>query len=322
MSIPRIRINTPVDVLEAVPALLGFYPTESLVCLYLDQVPGGMLLGLAARADLPTDEQEAATLAISAKETGERYAAAIFVLYTADQDEARDLMRLIVQTIEPGKVQMAILATMLGWTTVDPDQPDVIQWTNPYAHTTGPAAAELAAAGLYAIGTRDDIAESIQAPDAATTEDYALGRSVDTIPADPTSDDLDEMVDEVRHWVTEYLRQPTTIIAEEAAYLAARIQFNEPRDEVFTHLDADNGKTLAAMWQAVAGMTPDEDALPVLGCLALSAWVSRNGTLANVAIERAHTLPAGNGSTLIDLVNELITRQVHPAMWDQFKRTL
>ena len=51
MSIPRISINTPVDVLESVPALLGFYPTESLVCLYLDQVSGGMMLGLTARAD-------------------------------------------------------------------------------------------------------------------------------------------------------------------------------------------------------------------------------------------------------------------------------
>ena len=69
-------------------------------------------------------------------------------------------------------------------------------------------------------------------------------------------------------------------------------------------------------------MTPDADALPVLGCLALSAWVAANGTLANVAIERAATLPEGPGAALIEMVGDLLHRQVHPALWGVLKRGL
>lgn len=322
MSIPRINITTPADVLEAVPALLRFYPTESLVGLYFQHTPEGRLLTLTARYDCPTDDHGIAMLATGVINTLDRSDEAIFVLYTADQDEARATMQDLLECLDANKVRLAILATVPGWTTVDPEQPQAIQWTNPYATSTGAVAATLAEAGFYSIGTRDDIADSIKAPDAATAEDYALGRALDTIPADPTTDDLAEMSEEVRHWVSEYLRQPTTIIAEEAAYIAARIQFGGPRDEVFRLLDASNGEALSAMWQAVAGMTPDDDALPVLGCLALSAWVGANGTLANLAIDRAATLPKGPGSSLIEIVTDLLLRQVHPAIWGVLKRGL
>jgi hypothetical protein len=322
MSIPRIRISTPTDVLEAVPVLLRFYPTESLVGLFLDHTPQGAMLGLTARADLPTDEADTVDLAAGMADTLSRYAEGIFVLYTADQDEARATMRTLLERLDPSKVRLAVLATMLGWTTVDPERPDVIQWTNAYPTTTGTVAATLAEAGFYAMGTRDDIADSIKAPDRETAEDYALGRALDAVPTNPTADEMAEMTEEVHHWVTEYLRQPTTIIAEEAAYIAARLRFSGPRDEVFRLLDSDTSQALAALWQAVAGMTPDTDALPVLAVLALSAWVGRDGTLANVAIERAQTLPDGPGASLIALVNTLIVRQVHPALWDQYKRTL
>ena len=44
----RVRLSSPTDILEIVPALIGFYPTESLCALYLDDVPAGRILGVTA----------------------------------------------------------------------------------------------------------------------------------------------------------------------------------------------------------------------------------------------------------------------------------
>ena len=37
----RVRLSSPTDILDIVPALIGFYPTESLCGLYLEDVPPG-----------------------------------------------------------------------------------------------------------------------------------------------------------------------------------------------------------------------------------------------------------------------------------------
>lgn len=315
----HIRIATPTDVLDAVPALLRFYPTESLVGLFLEHTPVGTLPAVTARFDLP--EQAADTLAMIAQivEMLTRHPEAIFVLYTADQDEARTAMQALLSHLDPTQVRLAILATLPGWTTVDPEQPHTIAWTNPYPTSTGTVAAELAHGGKHAMGTRDDLADSIAAPDAATTEDYALGRSLDPLPANPTRDQMATLTEDVVRWVAGYLSQPTTVIAEEAAYVAARIHHHQPRDAMLALVDRSNGNAIAAMWQAIAALTPDEDALPVLACLGLTAWIGGDGALANVAIDRARPLGDGPGASLRDLVAELLNRQVHHALWEQLR---
>lgn len=315
----HIRISTPTDVLDAVPALLRFYPTESLVGLFLERTPAGSILAVTARFDFPQTAADLVAVTAEVVEMLTRHSDAIFVVYTADQDEARTVMRVLLQHLDPGQVRLAILATMPGWTLVEPEQPDAIGWTNPYPTSTGIVAAELALAGKYAMGTRDDLTDSIAAPDAATAEDYALGRSLDPIPADPTAAETATMTEEVRRWVLGYLAQPTTIIAEEAAYLAGRIRFGQPRDAVFALVETDNAAAMAAMWQAVAALTPDTDALPVLACLGLTAWIAGDGGLANVAIERALPLGDGPAASLRDLVAELLDRQVNPALWQHLR---
>lgn len=317
-----IRISTPTEILETIPVLLGFYPTDSIVGLFLDRAPsGGMSIQFTTRMDVPVDEVTTRSALANISQATDRSAAVVLVIYTPDQDEARTLMSTILTHTDSSKMIGLIMATLTGWTTIDPEHLDTIQPTEPYPTGTGIVAAELAMAGLYAIGTRADLADSINAPDAATAEDYALGRSLDVVPTHPTADQLVELTAEVRHWVRYYLDKPTTIIPEEAAYLAARIQHNQPRDSVVEILNRNSAPKLAAMWQAVAALTPDRDAKPVLASLALAAWVAGNGALANVAIKRANPLN-GPGSALISIVETLIEGMIPPAMWEDFKATL
>lgn len=310
-----VRLTTPIDVLEAVPVLLGFYPTESLCALYFD----GPALAVTARMDLPTDDTETSRTLDSLDAMLDRYPTALLVIYSADQEEARATMRRIITHTGADKIRAAILATAPGWTTVDPEMPDAIQWTSPYPTGTGPVAAALAAQGLYAMGTRDDLAESIQTPDHQTAVDYAAGRALDVVPDRANAHQLHAMADETRDWITGYLRQPTTILPEEAAYLAARIRFAAARDEANRLLDKTTAAALAAMWQAVAGMTPDEDALPVLGCLGLAGWVAGNGALASVALERGEHLPEAAESSLLGIVRHVLDRAIPPSVWDDLR---
>ena len=101
-----------------------------------------------------------------------RYPGAILVCYAADQEQARDIVRQIAQRFGPDRIVTGIIAAPQGWTTVDPLHPAAVQWTNPYPAGTGPAAAAVAAAGFYAMGTRDDLRDSIVAPDEQTAADY------------------------------------------------------------------------------------------------------------------------------------------------------
>ena len=313
-----VRLSSPTDVLEAVPVLLGFYPTESLCALYFD----GSTLALTARMDLPTDDTETSLTLDSLDAMLGRYPTALLVIYSADQDEARATMRRIITHTGADKIRAAILATPPGWTTVDPDMPDAVQWTNPYPTGTGPVAAALAAQGLYAMGTRDDLAESIQAPDHHTAADYAAGRALDAVPDQANTHQLHTMAVETRDRVIAHLHQPTTILPEDAAYLAARIRFAAARDETNRLLDKTTAAALASMWQAVAGMTPDEDALPVLGCLGLAAWVAGNGALASVALERGEHLPEATGSELLRIVRQVLDRAIPPSLWDDLRKGL
>ena len=151
--------------------LSSFYPTESLCVLYLQDVPAGRILGITARSDLPTAPAELAGLLADTADMLTRYPSAILVAYAADQEQGRDTIRQIALRFGPDRIITGLIAAPQGWTTVDPHHPAAIQWADPYPPGTGPAPAAVAGAGVHAMGTRDDLADSIATPDAQTAAD-------------------------------------------------------------------------------------------------------------------------------------------------------
>ena len=49
----HLIVRSSTDVLDVVPTLLGFIPTESLVIIYLDTINGRTRIVMTARMDLP-----------------------------------------------------------------------------------------------------------------------------------------------------------------------------------------------------------------------------------------------------------------------------
>lgn len=315
----RVRLSSPTDILDIVPALIGFYPTESLCTLYLDDTPAGRILGVTARSDLPTTSDELIGLLAHTADMLDRYPTAILVAYAVDQEQARDTVRLIAERFGPDRIVTGIIAAPQGWTTVDPLHPAAVQWTNPYLTGTGPAAAAVAAAGFYAMGTRDDLADSIATPDQQTAADYHRAATEQALPQQPTDDQLKQMAAEVREFVGNYLAQPLFVTVGDAAFLAGRVQLGIPRDAALREIDRDQAQSHMTLWQGVAGMTPDDFAAPVLGLLGIAAWVAGNGALANVAIERAHAHGHRTNHGLLGIVHHIVENAIPPAAWDHLK---
>jgi hypothetical protein len=76
-----------------------------------------------------------------------------------------------------------------------------VQWTNPYPTTTGPAASAAAQAGLAAHGTRDDLTDSITAPDPASAAAFEQAYAAQDVPTEPTP----AQVRRISRDVTDYL---------------------------------------------------------------------------------------------------------------------
>jgi hypothetical protein len=115
-----------------------------------------------------------------------RYDRLALVAYSLDTHQARSVLVRILGHLDHNQVLSVVLAGPNGWTYLDPDQPDTVQWTNPYPTTTGPAASAAAQAGLAAYGTRDDLTDSITAPDPASLHAFEQAYALQDAPTDPT----------------------------------------------------------------------------------------------------------------------------------------
>ena len=326
MSQQPIRITTATDVLDVIPALLGFYPTESLCAIALQNAPsGGQTVAVTARADLPTSP-EALTGAHTLLATFlQRYDTLVLVAYSLDLEAARTVLQHLLGPLDPDRLQTVLIAGPQGWTHLYPHQPDAVQETNPYPQQTSAAATAAAAtaaavAGLAAHGTRDDLADSIAVPDAASTAAFQEAYRAEAVPAQPTAAQVAVMAREVTEYVRAYLAQPcttTTTTTDVAAFLAARIQHVTVRDIAWALMDRPTGRLHADLWRGVAALTPNtEVVLPVLGLLGMGGWVSGDGALANVALERAADVPGQDRYTMLRLLAEVIERAVPPTAWD------
>jgi len=323
-----IKITSPEDVLDVLPTMIGFYPTESLCAIVVSDTdtPTGTRrkVALTIRADMPTTSPEAIRAAefleqaVKAHGTG-----ALVVAYTADQDQARAVLTSLVTAVTPGTLDSVILAAPQGWTVIDLLQPSYVGWVNPYPKGVSVAAAQAAAAGLYAYGTRDDIIDSVEAPDPASAVAFVAASVALTTPHQPTEAQQAQMITDVTAYLGEYVAAPFTITTPDVAWLVSLVQPIAVRDAALMMVTRDMAASHVEAWRQVAALTPDVSAaLPALTLLGMSAWIAGQGALANVAAARADRLPGAQAYTLLRLLHDALDRAVNPAIWEAMRDDL
>ena len=322
---PVVKITSPADLLDVLPAMVGFYPTESLCAIVVndtDTAAGTVRrVALTIRADMPTTSPDAIRAAaylegaVKAHGTG-----ALVVAYTADQHQARAVLTSLVTAVTPGVLDSVILAAPQGWTIIDLAQPSYVGWVNPYPQHISAAAAQAAAAGLYAYGTRDDIVESIEAPDPASATEFNAATKALITPAQPTPEQQAAMTREATAYLAAYVAAPFTITTPDAAWLVSLIQPIKVRDAALIMVTRETAAQHVEAWRQVVALTPDTPAaLPALAMLGMAAWIAGQGALANVAAERAHRLPGAEAYTLLRILRHTLDHAISPKIWDQMR---
>ena len=78
----------------------------------------------------------------------------------------------------------------------------------------------------------------------------------------------------------------------------------------------------ADLWRQAATVVDGPYALPVLALLAMAGWISGNGALSNVALDRASTIEGFEDYTLFGLVQDVLSRAIHPNTWTALRPNL
>lgn len=154
-----LRLSGPADLISAIPYLMGFHPTESVVLVGLN----GQQVAVTARLDLDAGAQPVhdtlATLAASADSV-------VAVVYT-EQPAPRWLTELPVLD--------AVLVTGEGWRSLLCDDPTCCPpQLRPLPDPASPIAAQAVLAGLGTVPNREQLEASLRpGPVTATAEQLA-----------------------------------------------------------------------------------------------------------------------------------------------------
>jgi Domain of unknown function (DUF4192) len=300
-EVPRIRLNSVAGFLAAVPHLLGFHPSQSMVVVGLDARRGRIVLAL--RYDLPDPPDPARSQEITGHAVAvlkkrriktaiaAGYGAGTLVTPVAEQLRAglrgaaialRDLLR-----VQDGRY-FSYVCTNPGCCP-----PEGV----PFDELAHPAATALTAAGMPARPDRASLVASLAPLTGQATEsmrratERALLRTEELIASSgaPGSPWLvvEAGREAVRSAIGIYRRGGQITDHDQLAWLSVTIADLRVRDDAWARMDPRHRAQHRRLWTDVVRHACEPYVPAPASLLAFTAWQSGEGALANVAIERA-----------------------------------
>jgi Domain of unknown function (DUF4192) len=301
----RVHLHTTADLIAAVPALLGFHPTNSLVAIYLHRDR----LVLAARQDLATLTARPAALVTPTAYVPTDTIHLILITddngpngtppWTAALDAVRDQMRQVglhiahatwVPAVQPGAPWRCYDDPSCRGTLADPG--------------TTPLAAAAADARHPIHPSRDALTRHLR-PD----DPQALHRRAALIAAHPpltTAHGLRLINAAVEAAARGQLPEHDEHIAE----LAVALANPRTRDRSTGYALGDQADAAEQLWTALARTTPPPHRADAAILLALSAYLRGDGPLAILALHAGAKAHPGN--TLIRVLQTAIAIGLPP----------
>jgi hypothetical protein len=321
-----VRLSSPADLVGAIPSLVGFHPTESLVIVGLHGPRSRN--GAALRADLPDPDLRAEYVAdLSARIAREDADAVVVVCFTeqADHDERLPESELIDQLIEElgarGIGWMEMLLVRDGrWYSYTCGKPCCPAGGTPLPESPSSHVTELEArralSGAAILPDRSALEKSVAGPVAVRL--FALSQLFDQTVQRLPEEMLEHGLEHVRiqglrlarDLLERFVGGDHRIDDADAVYVLLCLQDKWLRDRMITWtLDTDLRELLAFL-TALAQRAVDEYAAPICTVLAAAAYQDGQGALADVALERAlRSEPEYEMALILDA---LLINQVHP----------
>jgi hypothetical protein len=303
-ALPTLTARTPEDVLAAVPLVLGFLPVESVVMLTF-----GATHTFHARLDLPLTAEARREAAESLLGPAHRHRVrrVLFVMYAADSRVARACGRVLVRRFRRGGIDVVDVLRSDGdrWFPVSLDGSEADGPGTRYDVTGHLFTAQAVAAGRVTLGSRDELAATV-APDPDRVA--AVADVLDTLgpPGDPATW-LPALVETLVE--TSALPDPPT-----TARLLVALAEPAGRDAAMHAMTRDGADLRLPLFSALVRAAPPALLAPVASVLGFLAWLSGDGALAWLALDRA--AEGDPPCTLAQAVAEALDLALPPDVWE------
>ncbi|MFI6516234.1 DUF4192 domain-containing protein [Spirillospora sp. NPDC050679] len=304
---PRMVVTDPQDAIAAVPFLLGFHPTESLVVL----ASGGPRETCALRHDLPVANDRIA--AILAKNG---FLGAIVLGY-GPADLVVPSARLVREALTAHGIEvMAAVRVADGrwWSLTCSEEECCPPAGRPYDITSSRLTAEAVYRGETALPDRDALVRSV-APlgrsmrDATTRAEERFFNSAREGPRARTGARMEREGSALLDALLTRARQGGPFPDDdELADLAVHLTNLNVRDEAWGRIQEDDPPFAIAFWRHVLQRVDELYASAPACLLAFAAYSAGDGGLANVALDRAEP-----GYTMAILLREVMYAGIPPS---------
>jgi len=287
------------DLLNALPAALGFVPAESLIGACASGPR--RRLGFMVRVDLPDDRRDAAAVAehVAGHLLEHVTDGVILIGLSADPERAEDMVHEVAERLPAARVRLRLWATADRYWIAEPGFDPAGE---PYALSPNhPARVEAVLAGQVIADRRADLIEEIE-PVTGPRRAW-LDAAVTRLTAD--------LFGRRRPgWEADHAAQVVRLIVAgprddgETIRLGLLVSRAPGRDVAWSLTASGRAREMYALWCATARLVGGSAAAPALGLAGCAAWRSGDGVRAMNAVERALALDPE------DVTAELLRRAV------------
>jgi len=297
-------VQSPDELLAAVPHVLGFNPEESIIL-----VPFGPGLPIT-RVDLPKTARDREEVWDAIGDVYGRNAqpgARVgIVCITEDRRNAELASQHLAAGLEKVGVatQLRLWATDERWVELNTGQAG-----NRSEDTSTRIAAESVMAGsARPAATRASLAESL----VGDREPIAA-----VLPAVREAAQRSTPVAE-RNWAVgrleEFHADGNRLSEPDAARLLVAIESTGARDALWEDMSRDNATAHTAVWTDLTRRAPDEVRTPAASLLAFSSWLGGDGAKAWCALDQ---IPEGPPYPMAALIATVLQQGGHPDLWER-----
>jgi hypothetical protein len=321
-SPPPLRLD-PGGLVAAIPALLRFRPTDSVVLVGFTTVPDAQLIRCVLRADLPAAANVAAVAErLSTATIGQEIDTVAIVIITESGSgqcvegglPRRDVQQALRRAFGDAHVDVLDMLWVprtepgLPWRSyTHPAQSGVL----PDPHTS-PIATEAVLAGRQLYANRDDLAAHL-APDPAPILASRATRlaALSPVNAEAAARHIQQLLDQISTAPTD------EVVLDEDALVGALHALTHPtvRDACLDWVLTEPADPAQRLWTVLTRRAPHAHAAHPASLLAATVYLHGDGVLANIAVERA--LAADPEHSLAQILYRALQHSIPPEVFRQ-----
>jgi hypothetical protein len=325
---PRVRVSSPADVLAVVPHILGFHPERSFVVLGASAPREQVELGF--RYDLPDPPDPNATRHIvdhAVTILAQREVASVIAVGYGHGRLVTPIADLLTATLRGHRLRLRELMRVEDgryWSYLCRNVNCCPAEGVPFDYGSHPAAAAMTAAGMGVYPTREARAGVVAplASDAAAAMAEAIERArgraaalLEQAAAAGGGDGLHLLVSHgrrsVRAAIGAYRSGRRITDPDQLAWLMVALANLPVRDDAWARMEPEHRTAHLALWRDVVRHASGPWLPAPASLMAFTAWQSGDGTLANIALDRA--LAADPGYSMALLLRDILEAGVPPS---------